>query len=119
MSERPSKTFNDKAKTYLYSIGIRAKGSRSKADATDETKAMMRHIRDMAREAGLQACVKVQADDGTLGRRGIFFMNAPAKFAAQIRKIDGVHYVERPSEQRPLSASVRRSKPAPKRSNKR
>lgn len=119
MSERPSKAFNDKAKTYLYSIGIRAKGSRSKTDATEETKAMMKRIRDIARDAGIQDCVKVQADDGTLGKRGIFFMNAPAKFAAQIRKMDGVHYVERPSEQRPLSASVRRSKPAPKRSHRR
>lgn len=119
MSERPSKAFNDKAKTYLYSIGIRAKGSRSRADATEDTKAMMKHIRDMAREAGLQGCVKVQADDGTLGKRGIFFMNAPAKFAAHIRKLNGVHYVERPSEQRPLSASVKRSKPAPQRNHKR
>jgi len=119
MSDRPSKAFNDKAKTYLYSIGIRAKGSRSKADATEETRAMMKRIREMARDAGLQDQVKVQADDGTLGRRGIFFMNAPAKFAAQIRKLEGIHYVERPSEQRPLSASLRRSKPAPKRSPKR
>lgn len=119
MSERPSKSFNDKAKTYLYSIGLRAKGSRSRADATAETEAMMKKIRGMAKDAGLQDCVKVQADDGTLAKRGIFFMNAPAKFAAQIRKMDGVHYAERPSEQRPLSASARRSKPAPKRGNKR
>lgn len=119
MSNRPSKAFNDKAKTYLYSIGIRAKGSRSKADATEETQSMMKRIRDMARDAGIQDRVKVQADDGTLGKRGIFFMNAPAKFAAQVRKIDGVHYVEQPSEQRPLSASAKRSKPAPKRAHKR
>jgi len=119
MSERPGKAFNDKARTYLYSIGIRAKGSRSKADATADTEAMMKRIREIARDAGIQNCVKVQADDGTLGKRGIFFMNAPAKFAAQIRKIEGVHYVERPSEQRPLSASVKRSKPAPKHAHKR
>lgn len=119
MTNRPSKAFNDKAKTYLYSIGVRAKGSRSKADATEEVQQMMKHIREMAREAGIQDRVKVQADDGSLGKRGIFFMNAPAKFAAMVRKIEGVHYAEQPSEQRAVSASVKRSKPAPKRANKR
>ena len=113
-SMSPAKEFNDKARSYLYSVGIRAKGSRSKADASTECVRAMKQIREMAKEAGLQNVVKVQADDGTLGRRGIFFMNAPAKFAAQIRKLEGVHYVEQPSEQRPLSASVKRSKPGAK-----
>lgn len=107
----PSKDFNDKAKCYVYSVGLRAKGSRAKTDITDDVKAMMRRVRDMAKNAGLDGEVKVKNDDGTLGSRGIFFMHAPAKFAAQIRKLEGVHYVERPSEQRPLSAGLKRTPP--------
>lgn len=107
----PSKDFNDKAKCYIYSVGLRAKGSRAKTDITDDVKAMMRRVREMAKNAGLDGEVKVKNDDGTLGSRGIFFMHAPAKFAAQIRKLDGVHYVERPSEQRPLAASLKRTPP--------
>ncbi|HCS22715.1 MAG TPA: hypothetical protein PLW48_12180 [Alphaproteobacteria bacterium] len=119
MSNDARKDFNDKAKCYLYSVGLRAKGSRAKTDITEDVKTMMRRIREMAKNAGLENQVRVKNDDGTLGSRGIFFMHAPAKFAAQIRKIEGVHYVERPSEQRPLAASARRTPPnkAPKRGN--
>ncbi len=112
MSNDARKDFNDKAKCYVYSVGLRAKGSRAKTDITEDVKAMMRRIREMAKTAGLENQVRVKNDDGTLGSRGIFFMHAPAKFAAQIRKLDGVHYVERPSEQRPLSASVKRTPPS-------
>jgi len=118
MSNDTSKDFNDKAKCYLYSVSLRAKGSRAKTDITEDVKAMMRRIRELAKNAGLDGQVKVKNDDGTLGARGIFFMHAPAKFAASVRKIEGVHYVERPSEQRPLSAALKRIPPSksPKRS---
>jgi hypothetical protein len=112
MSHDASRDFNDKAKCYLYSVSLRAKGSRARTDITEDVKAMMRRIREMAKSAGLDAKVRVKNDDGTLGARGIFFMNAPARFAAQVRKIDGVHYVERPSEQRPMAAAMKRIPPS-------
>ena len=112
MSQNPSKDFNNKAKCYLYSVGLRAKGSRAKTDITEDVKTMMRRIRDMAKSAGLDQDVKVKLDDGTLARRGIFFMHAQAKFAAQVRKVEGVHYAERPSEQRPMSAAIKRTPPS-------
>lgn len=117
MSGNLSKDFNKEARCYLYSVGLRAKGSRAKSDMTRQVKAMMRQIAALAKAEGIDAYIKLQNDDGTLGSRGIFFMQAPAKFAAQIRKIEGIYYVERPSEQRPLSAALKRTpdkKPAPR-----
>lgn len=112
MTQDPRKDFNDKAKCYLYSVSLRARGSRAKTDITDDVRAMMRRVREMAKSAGLDEQVKVKIDDGTLARRGIFFMHAPAKFAAQVRKIEGVHYAERPSEQRPMAAGMKRIPPS-------
>jgi len=61
----------------------------------------MRRIREMAKNAGLENQVRVKNDDGTLGSRGIFFMHAPAKFAAQSFARDFAPYTPPPQPQKP------------------
>lgn len=89
------KEFNEKAKNYLYTVNVRPKYSR-KTDFTDEINGVVKQIRELAREEGYDRAVRIKLDDGSLNKVGIFFMNAPEKFAAKVKKIDGVQYVEKP-----------------------
>ena len=57
-------------------------------------------IRELAREEGYSPSVRIKFDDGALGKLGIFFMNAPEKFAAKVKKIEGIHSVEKPTERK-------------------
>lgn len=105
----PRKDFNAKARKYLYSIGIKPKGSR-KADFTAAARAMAKQIEDLAAEAGYEEAVKINIDDKSLARLGIFFINAPAKFAAKVKDIEGVQSIEKPSPRKKKKAS-RKKKP--------
>jgi hypothetical protein len=102
----PKKEFNEKAKTFLYSVSVRPKYSR-RTDFTGDMQAAARLIRELAEEEGCAAKVKVQFDDGSLNKMGIFFMNAPEKFAAKVKKIEGVQYVEKPSDRKAVPAGRR------------
>lgn len=104
----PKKDFNEKAKTFLYSVSVRAKYSR-KTDFTEDMQAAAKSIKELAEEEGCASKVKISFDDGSLNKLGIFFMNAPEKFAAKVKKLDGVQYVEKPSERKAVPASKRAS----------
>jgi hypothetical protein len=104
----PRKEFNEKAKTFLYSISVRPPYSRRK-DFSDDIKETAELIKELAVEEGCEKMVKVQFDDGSLNKAGIFFMNAPEKFAAKVKKLDGVQYVEKPSDRKAVPASRRGS----------
>jgi hypothetical protein len=104
----PRKEFNEKAKTFLYSISVRPPYSRRK-DFSGDIKEMAETIKSLAEEEGCEKMVKVQFDDGSLNKAGIFFMNAPEKFAAKVKKLDGVQYVEKPSDRKAVPASRRGS----------
>jgi hypothetical protein len=107
MPPKPGKEFNEKAKSFLYSINLRPKYSRKK-DFSDDIAAMAARIRKLARDEGYDRMVKVKFDDGSLNRIGVFFMNAPEKFAARVKKLDGIQSVEKPTD-RTAAASARRS----------
>lgn len=104
----PKKEFNEKAKTFLYSVSVRPKYSR-KTDFTEDMNAAAKLIKELAEEEGCSSKVKVQFDDGSLNKLGIFFMNAPEKFAAKVKKIDGVQSVEKPSDRKAVPAGKRTS----------
>ena len=102
----PKKEFNEKAKTFLYSVSVRPKYSR-KTDFTEEMEAAAKLIKELAEEEGCSAKVRVSFDDGSLNKLGIFFMNAPEKFAAKVKKIEGVQYVEKPSDRKAIPGGRR------------
>ena len=102
------KDFNEKAKNYLYSVSVRPKYSR-KTDFSDDIAAAAEKIRALAVEEGYDKAVKIKLDDGSLNKVGVFFMNAPEKFAAKVKKIDGVQYVEKPEGGKAIPASRRNS----------
>lgn len=104
----PKKEFNEKAKTFLYSVSVRPKYSR-KTDFTEDMNAAAKLIKELAEEEGCSSKVKVQFDDGSLNKLGIFFMNAPEKFAAKVKKIEGVQSVEKPSDRKAVPAGKRTS----------
>ncbi|MEZ0226291.1 MAG: hypothetical protein ACAH83_17170 [Alphaproteobacteria bacterium] len=104
----PKKDFNEKAKTFLYSVSVRPKYSR-KTDFTGDMNAAAKLIKELAEEEGCANKVKVSFDDGSLNKLGIFFMNAPEKFAAKVKKLDGVQYVEKPSDRKAVPAGKRTS----------
>ena len=99
MASKPSKDFNDKAKSFLYSLSVRPKYSR-RTDFSADIKQAAERIRELAREEGYSPSVRIKFDDGALGKLGIFFMNAPEKFAAKVKKIEGIHSVEKPTERK-------------------
>lgn len=104
----PKKDFNDKAKSYLFSVSVRPRYSR-RTDFTDDIDAVVKQIRELAREEGYERSVRIKLDDGSLNKIGIFFMNAPEKFAAKVKKMEGVQYVEKPAERKAMPAARRSS----------
>lgn len=102
----PKKDFNDKAKSHLFSVNVRPKYSRRK-DFTDDIADVVKSIRELAREEGYERQVRIKLDDGSLNKIGIFFMNAPEKFAAKVKKIPGVQYVEKPADRKATPAARR------------
>jgi hypothetical protein len=115
MTTRPAKDFNSKAKTYLYSVGAAPKKKSGKKAVTDFTEAaekMMAQVKTLAEREGFTKDVDVKLDNGALSRLGIFFMNAPEKFAALVRKEDGIHYVEKSGSgtRKTIPSGLRRGK---------
>ena len=106
MPNSPRKDFNDKAKTYLYSVSVRAKNAR-KRDFSDDVKAAAKKIRSLAASEGYDKQVQTKCDDGSLNKAGIFYMNAPERFAAKARKVEGVHAVQKPSDRKAIPAAKR------------
>jgi hypothetical protein len=99
-SSKASQDFNDKARVYLYSVSVKPKGSSSKADFTAAAQKIAARIRDAAKDKGFEKNVKVQLDKGALAKAGIVFMNAPEKFAALVKKMDGVESVTKPNDKK-------------------
>jgi len=103
----PRKDFNEKAKKYLYSISVKPERAR-KSDYTAPAQSMADKIRDLATEEGYEEAIKINIADKSLARLGIFFLNAPEKFAAKVKKLDGVTAVEKPSPRKKKTSSRKR-----------
>ena len=59
----------------------------------------------VARDEGYDRSIRIKLDDGSLNKVGIFFMNAPEKFAAKVKRVEGVQYVEKPEGGKAVPAS--------------
>jgi hypothetical protein len=99
-NNKASQDFNDKARVYLYSVSVKPKGSSSKADFTAAAQKIAAQICHAAKDKGLEKNVKVQLGKGALAKAGVVFMNAPEKFAALVKKMDGVEAVTKPNDKK-------------------
>lgn len=91
MSKQPSKV-----RTHFYSVAI-ATGRSRKKDFTAQTEKIMGEIEALAEAQALTAHVTLKKDDESLAKLGIFFMNAPERFAEEVKGMDGIKSVEKPA----------------------
>jgi hypothetical protein len=105
MSKKPSSDFNARAKKYLFNVVI---GDNPKKDYSTETKEVMGAVRALVKEYGIESQVTLKSDK-SLSQAGVFMMNAPAKFAAKVSKLEGVLSVEKPAARKAVPASKRSS----------
>ena len=87
--------FTHNLRTHFYTVALYA-GKSKTMDLADVTEQVMAKIRDRASAQSLADSVQLTADGQTLSRKGIFFMQAPARFADEVRMIDGIGSVEMP-----------------------
>lgn len=88
-----------KIRSHFYSVSIKTDKSRKK-DNKVETEKKIGEIKTLAASAGFEDAVKIRQDDETMLRLGIFFMNAPEKFAEKVKKLDGIKQVTKPAEKK-------------------
>lgn len=84
-----------KLRTHFYSVAIQT-GRARKKDFTAATEKVMTAISTYAQEQGVADQVTLKKDDEALTRLGIFFMNAPERFAEAVKGMEGVKSVEKP-----------------------
>ncbi len=94
---------SDSLRLQFYTVAIRPPAAAAVAAATPGlvdlrllTDMMMQKIRDYALTQQLDAAVRLTTDAQSLSQKGIFFMQAPARFAEEIRTLDGIASVETP-----------------------
>lgn len=64
------------------------------------TDAMMQQVRARAKDMLVDQSVRLTVDQTALAQKGIFFMQAPARFAEDIRHLDGIKSVDTPLNKR-------------------
>lgn len=86
-------------RTHFYTVALRTPDGRdlpANVDMRLLTDGMMQRIRQHAQDKLIDGIVRLTADGQSLAERGIFFMQAPARFAEEIRNIDGIKSVDMP-----------------------
>lgn len=86
-------------RTHFYTVALRAPAGDALPANVDMrllTDGMMQRIRAHAQEKLVDGIVRLTADGQSLAQRGIFFMQAPARFAEEIRNLDGIKSVDMP-----------------------
>lgn len=96
-------------KTHFYSVSIKT-NAKSRKDSTADTKKKITEIKALAASAGFGDEVSIRQEDETMSRLGIFFMNAPEKFAEKVKKLEDIKQVAKPAG---------RKKSAPKKGRRR
>lgn len=90
---------------HFYTVAIRPPlhaetTSDSKVDLRLLTDAMMQQVRSKAQDMLIDHSVRLTADTSALAAKGIFFMQAPARFAEDIKNLDGIQSVDAPMSKR-------------------
>jgi hypothetical protein len=106
MSAKPAKV-----RTHFYTVALKT-GRSTKKDFTAATEAMMASIEELARATDIAAHVTLKTDGEALTKLGIFFMNAPERFAEDVKNIDGIKSVEKPATKKKASGTQPRRRPS-------
>lgn len=92
---------------HFYTVAVRPPSANAVAQAPAGlvdlrllTDTMMQQVRNRAHDLLLDHSVRLTADPTALAHKGIFFMQAPARFAEDVRNIDGIHSVVMPLNKR-------------------
>lgn len=93
---KPNSKPESKARQHFYSVSIRTDGRQKNKDHTSTTKKKVTEIKNLAASMGFDD-VTVKMEDETLAKLGIFFMQAPERFAEDVKNIDGIKTVEKPA----------------------
>lgn len=102
---KPENSKPARAKQHFYSVSIRAD---KKKDNTRDTQRAMAKVKALAASMDFADAVEIKTDGETFTRLGIFFMNAPEKFADQVKDLDNIVEVKKPAERK--SAPVRKGR---------
>lgn len=90
-----SEKFTHNLRTHFYTVALYA-GRNKACDLASATEQVMAKIRDRAQAQSMADSVQLTADGQALSRKGIFFMQAPARFADEVRMIEGIGSVDMP-----------------------
>ncbi len=92
---------------HFYTVAVRPPAAAAvlaapegKVDLRLLTDAMMQQVRNHAQDMLLDNSVRLTADTSALAAKGIFFMQAPARFAENVRNLDGIQSVDTPLNKR-------------------
>ena len=101
---------NEALRLHFYTVAVRppatatlhtaARHVKELADMSGLTDVMMERIRARAHDLQLDSSVRLTGDAQALAQKGIFFMQAPARFADDIRGLDGIQSVDTPLNKR-------------------
>lgn len=109
MTGKTAKEFSKKTRAprlYLYSVSVRTNNTRKKNYA-NEAAQMVETLKQLAAEKGFADKVSFNPEE-SMAKIGILFMKAPEKFAALVRKVDGIQYVEKPADRKLINPALRR-----------
>ncbi len=82
---------------HFYTVALHPVTSGDLRGATD---AMIARLRARAEAQKLEQSVRITADGQALAQKGIFFLQAPARFADDVRATEGVKSVDTPLNKR-------------------
>lgn len=97
----------DPLRLHFYTVAVRppaadivAQAPAGMVDLRLLTDTMMQQVRAKAKDMLVEESVRLTVDASALAQKGIFFMQAPARFAEDIRQLDGIQSVETPLKKR-------------------
>lgn len=92
----------DPLRLRFYTVAVRppAPTPAQSVDLRLLTDVMMQRIRARAQDMLVDQSVRLTADSSALASKGIFFMQAPARFAEDVRHLDGIQSVDVPANKR-------------------
>ncbi len=90
----------DPLRLRFYTVAVRPPAPAQSVDLRLLTDVMMQRIRARAQDMLVDQSVRLTADSSALASKGIFFMQAPARFAEDVRHLDGIQSVDVPVNKR-------------------
>lgn len=97
----------DPLRLHFYTVAVRPPSAEAVAQAPAGmvdlrllTDTMMQQVRAKAKDMLVDQSVRLTVDQTALAQKGIFFMQAPARFAEDVRHLEGIQSVDTPLNKR-------------------